>query len=165
MCVIDPAAPGGIWMVDALYLPATRDTVVVVDGQRRPLAQTLPMVTLAPDAEWFRRGEPLAIRMSPTLELEYTTWQMAREIGADELAYLGTVRGVPVYAAASDVAAVRTDFQTLRQQRATHDLDALLRDRADLRNALMGVQYLYVPLRGTGCVFQTMRQTEPVIKK
>jgi hypothetical protein len=80
---------------------------VVVEGQRRPLAQTLPTVTLAPDADWFTRGEPLAIRMSPTLNLEYTTWQTARVIEAGELAYLGTVRGVPVYAAAGDVAGPR----------------------------------------------------------
>jgi hypothetical protein len=41
----------------------------------------------------------------------------------------------------------------------------LLRDRADLRNALRNVQFMYVPVRGVGCVFQPLHQIEPVIKK
>jgi hypothetical protein len=137
----------------------------VVEGQRRPLAGTLPTVTMAPDADWFVAGEPLTVRLTPTLNLEYTTWQTARVIEAQELTYLGNVRGVPVYAAAGDVAGIRADLETLRQQRATNDLNVLLQDRRDLRDALTGVQFLYVPLRPVGCVFQTMRQIEPVIKK
>lgn len=166
VCVIDPAAPNGIRMVNAIYLPETGDTLVTVDGRRRALATTLPgNVMLASEADWFVRGEPLALELAPDLTLEYTTWQSGRVIEANELAYLGTVRGVPVYASASDVRDIRGDLESLRRAEMTDDLDHILDERADLRAELEDVQYLYVPLRATGCVFQTVQQVEQVRKK
>lgn len=165
VCVIDPAAPGGIQMVDAIYLPETRDTMVVVNGTRRPLSATLPQVMLANEADWFVRGEPLAMEVAPDYTLEYTTWQSARMIEADELVYLGDVRGVPVYAAADDVEDVREELEDLRDARADNDLGEILEENRELRGEVEDIQYLYVPLRPTGCVFQTVRQVEQVRKK
>lgn len=165
VCVIDPAAPGGIRMVDAVYVPQTRDTMVVVGGERQQLTATLPQITLANDADWFVRGEPLAMQVAPDYTIEYTTWQSARMIEADELTYLGDVRGVPVYAANDDVGDIREQLTELREARTDNDLAGILEENRELRRELEEVQYLYVPLRSTGCVFQTVRQVEQVRKK
>lgn len=165
VCVIDPGAEGGIQMVDAIYLPETRDTMVVVNGERRMLQTTLPRVTLANEADWFVRGEPLAMQVAPDYTIEYTTWQSARMIEADELTYLGDVRGVPVYAANDDAADFQDQLEDLREARMDNDLAAILEENRELRREVEEIQYLYVPLRPTGCVFQTVRQVEQVRKK
>jgi hypothetical protein len=161
--VIDPMAPGGVRMVDAIFLPQTGDTVVVVEGERRPIAETLPDAALDRDAPFFVRGEPVRLRLTPTLALEYTAWETARVIEARELTYLGQIQGAPMYASSTDVANIRTILETLRQERGTHDLDVLLHERRDLRDALIDVQYLYVPLMSVGCVFQPLRQVDNIM--
>ncbi|HUG39081.1 MAG TPA: hypothetical protein VMM12_01280 [Longimicrobiales bacterium] len=165
VCVIDPAAPGGIRMVDAIYLPERGDTMVVVSGQRQALRGTLPRVMLANESDWFVRGEPLQLRLAPDLTLEYTTWQSGRVIPATDLEYLGNVRGLPVYASRNDVEDFRTDLRELRRAQANNDLDAILAARADIRSEIEDIQFLYVPLRPVGCVFQTVQQVEQVRKK
>lgn len=165
ICVIDPAAPGGIRTVNAIYLPERGDTMVVVNGTRRALNTTLPDVMLASEADWFVRGEPLTLTLAPDLTLEYTTWQSGRVIPANELEYLGTVRGVPVYASRNEVADVIADIRELREAEMTQDLDDILDEREDIRGQIEEIQYLYVPLRPTGCVFQTVQQVEQVRKK
>lgn len=161
ICVIDPSAPGGIRIVNAVYRPDTGDTLV--DG--RAFSTTLPDVMLASEADWFVRGEPLQLTLAPDLTVEYTTWQSARMIEADELTFLGTVRGVPVYAASDDVQDIDEELRELRSAQMTNDLDDILEQRADLREDIEDVQYLYVPLRPTGCIFQTVQQVEQVRKK
>lgn len=166
VCVIDPDGTTGIRTVNAIYLPETGDTLVTVDGQRQPLANTLPTgVRIVDDADWFVQGEPLAIEVAPTVTLEYTTWQSGRVIPAEDLEYLGTVRGLPVYAAADDVRDFRSDLQELREAERSDDLDDILDERADLRSEFEDIEYLYVPLQRTGCVFQTLEQVEQVLKK
>ena len=166
VCVIDPAAENGIRTVNAIYLPERGDTMVVVNGNRQTLRSTLPgNVMLASEADWFVRGEPLALNLAPDLTLEYTTWQSGRVIQASELAYLGTVRGLPVYASANDVSDIRADLRELRRAQMSDDLDDILDEREDIRGEIEDIQYLYVPLRPTGCVFQTVQQVEQVRKK
>ena len=165
VCVIDPAAPSGIRTVSAIYLPERGDTMVVVNGVRRELNTTLPNVMLASEADWFVRGEPLTLTLAPDLTLEYTTWQSGRVIPATDLEYLGTVRGVPVYASADEVEDIRADMRELREAQMSDDLDDILDEREDIRGQIEEIQYLYVPLRPVGCVFQTVQQVEQVRKK
>ena len=165
VCVIDPGAPGGIRTVSAIYLPERGDTMVVVNGQRQALRGTLPRVMLASEADWFVRGEPLQLALAPDLTLEYTTWQSGRVIPATDLAYLGTVRGLPVYASSNDVRDFRADLDELSRAEASDDLNDILDERQDIRDEIEDIQYLYVPLRPTGCVFQTVQQVEQVRKK
>lgn len=166
VCVIDPGSPTGIRTVNAIYRPEQGDTLVTVNGQRRALSTTLPpRVMVANEADWFVRGEPLALELAPDLTLEYTTWQSGRVIPANDLEYLGTVRGLPVYASVNDVRDFRSDLRELREAERSDDLDDILDERADLRDELEDIEYLYVPLRPTGCVFQTVQQVEQVRKK
>ena len=161
VCVIDPGAPGGIRTVNAVYRPDTGDTLV--NGQA--IATTLPDVMLANEADWFVQGEPLRITLARNMTVEYTTWQSARMIEANELTFLGTVRGVPVYAATEDVADIQDELNDLRAAQASNDLNEILEQNAQLRDEIEDVQYLYVPLRPTGCIFQTVQQVEQVRKK
>lgn len=165
VCVIDPAAGSGVRMIDAIYLPETRDTMVVVNGARRPISATLPRVMLANEADWFVRGEPLALTLAEDYTLEYTTWRSGVMIEADQLAYLGTVRGLPVYAADDDVQDVIEEINELRRAQRSDDLSAILEQREDLHEDIEDIQYLYVPLQPTGCIFQTVQLVPQVRKK
>ncbi len=165
VCVVDPGATNGLRMVDAIYLPATRDTVVVMNGTRRAFNTTLPTVTVANEADWFVRGEPLTVTLTDDATIEYTTWQSARMIEANQLTYLGTSRGLPVYASTDDVRDLRTAWAAAQRGAGSWDLNAILAQDAMVAAGLEEVEYLYVPLRKSGCVFQTVRIVEQVRKK
>ena len=160
----DQQAEGGLVEMDAIYLPETQDTLVEEMGQRRPFTTVVPDVMLAEEADWFVAGEPLTFTYNGTT-VEYQTWQSARMIEADRLTFLGTSRGLPVYASTEDVMEIREDWMDAREAAMTDDLDDILEENAELANELEDVQYLYVPLRATGCVFQTVRVVEQVRKK
>ena len=165
VCVIDPSAANGITTVDAVYLPETRDTMVVVNGQRRAFATTVPRVMVANEADWFVRGEPLTVNIADNATIEYTTWQSARMIESDRLALLGMSRGLPVYANRDDVRDFWEDWEDAREAAMSNDLDDVIEENNELAAELEEVQFLYVPLRPTGCVFQTVRVVEQVRKK
>lgn len=165
VCVVDPSADNGLRMVDAIYLPETRDTVVVVSGMRRAFSTTVPRVMVANETDWFVRGEPLTVNIGSNATIEYTTWQSARMIEANRLTYLGTSRGLPVYASTDDVSGMRTPWNNARMAAGSNDLNAIIAEDAELAAQLEEVEYLYVPLRPTGCVFQTVRIVEQVRKK
>lgn len=165
VCVVDPSVEGGLTTVDAIYLPETRDTVVVRNGTRRAFSTVVPRVTVANEADWFVRGEPLTMTLADDATIEYTTWQSARMIDADQLTLVGTSRGLPVYASVDDVRDFRTDWDAARRAAGTDDLDAIVAQNAALAAELEDVEFLYVPLRPTGCVFQTVRVVEQVQKK
>ena len=164
VCVVDPSADAGLMEVEAIYMPETGDTLVVQNGMRRDFATIVPDVMMANEVEWFVQNEPLTLE-TDGMTLEYTTWQSARMIDADQLYYVGMVRGLPVYANASDVADIRDEWEELRDAAMTDDVNELLEERAELAEELEEIQYLYVPLRPTGCVFQAVRQVEQVRKK
>jgi chromosome segregation ATPase len=86
-------------------------------------------------------------------------------IDANRLMYLGTSRGLPVYASTDDVMDIREEWTDAREAAASGDIDDILEENRELARELEEVQYLYVPLRPTGCVFQTVRVVEQVRKK
>jgi hypothetical protein len=163
VCVIDPAAPGGIRMVQAAFRPATRDTVVTVDGQRVALRTTIGTVPTAAGADWFVQGRPLAVMTTPQ-RVEFVTYGTARMVESSDLTFLGTVNGVPVYGDRTQVAALGTELADLHRTQATTDLGTLLATRTQLRQRVAGVDILYVPMQPTGCVFQPVQRVEDVRK-
>ncbi len=166
VCVIDPSAATGLTMVDAIYLPETRDTMVVVNGTRRAFTTAIPAnVMVANETDWFVRGEPVTVTMGRNATIEYTTWQSARMIESNQLVMIGTSRGLPVYASVDDVRDFRTDWEAARTAAGSNDLNAIVAQNAALAAELEDTEFLYVPLRSTGCVFQTVRVVEQVRKK
>ncbi|MFW6330213.1 MAG: hypothetical protein ACOC3J_00675 [Gemmatimonadota bacterium] len=165
VCVIDPDTEYGLVEMEAIYLPETRDTMVMRDGMRRDFGTVVPDVMLANEADWFVRGEPLTINIGPGATIEYTTWQSARMIDADQVMMIGTSRGLPVYASRDDIAGFSADWEAARDAAMSDELDDILEENAELAAELEEIQYLYVPLRATGCVFQTVEMVEQVRKK
>ncbi|MBR9988486.1 MAG: outer membrane beta-barrel protein [Gemmatimonadetes bacterium] len=163
VCVVDPTVRSGLRMQSAYYRPATRDTVVMVNGQRVPLHNAVGSVMVVRDADWYVRGEPLVLRVGSE-RFEYVAYQGARRIDADALAYLGTINGYPVYADRDEVADVVDAMASARDAERSGDLSRILDQRADLRDEINDVEYLYVPIEPTGCIFQTLQPMAPVLK-
>jgi hypothetical protein len=91
------------------------------------------------------------------------TYGGPRAIEPSDLALLGTLNGTPVYAAADDVADIRSDLQDLQQARQQRDLQEIARASSRLRDEIAELDVVYVPLE-PGCVFQPMRRAEEVRK-
>ena len=163
VCVIDPTSSTGVRTQNAIFLPERGDTMVIVNGERTLLRTSIGHVMVARDADWYIRGQPLVMNVG-NRRIEYLTYQGARHIEADRLAYLGTINGYPVYADRDEVADVIVPIQTLRAERPGADLGTLLVNRRDLRDRVEDVRFLYVPLEPTGCVFQTVQVMEQVRK-
>lgn len=162
VCVIDPTAPGGIRMQSA-FLVAGRDTVVTVDGTDRPLNTAVGNVSVASNADWFVRGEPLTMRIG-TRNVEFATYGSARVVEATDLAFLGTVNGIPVYADRNEVAEIITELDELNRANQGRDLGQILEENRELRDEIDDVKVLYVPMHSTGCVFQAVQRQEEVRK-
>lgn len=163
VCVVDPTAANGLRMQDAFYVVGTPDTMVVVNGQRMPLRTAVGNVMVARNAEWYVRGQPLTLQFASD-RMEFLTYQGAVNIEADRLAYLGTISGYPVYAEREVAADLAADMAELRAAQASNDLADILDERRDIRGELDDLEYIYIPLDATGCVFQPLRLMEQVRK-
>jgi opacity protein-like surface antigen len=159
VCVIDPAAPGGIRMQEAWFRQQQRDTVVEVGGQRVALRTQVTDIPTAARADWYVRGEPLAF-MVGTRRMEFQTWQTPRQIEANQLTYLGRVNGVPVFADRDEAQRFATQLQTARAARADHELTQILAGDRVLRDAVADLAALWVPMQPVGCVFQGFQPAE-----
>src|SRR5688572_1120939 len=163
VCVVDPTSSTGIRTQNAIFLPERGDTMVIVNGERTLLRNSIGHVMVARDADWYIRGQPLVMNVGNN-RVEYLTYQGARHIEADRLSYLGTINGYPVYADRDEVADIIVPIQTLRAEQPGADLGTLLVNRRDLHDRVEDVRFLYVPLEPTGCVFQTVQVMEQVRK-
>jgi hypothetical protein len=163
ICVVDPTAPGGIRMQSA-FLVGGRDTVVVVGTEDRPFSTSVGTVAVASNADWYVRGQPLVINVGTTNTIEYATYGSARMIEASDLAYVGTVNGMPVYADRDDVVEFNDELVELNRTRAGTDFGVILNDNRELRTEFNNVKVLYVPMNASGCVFQAVQLQEQVRK-
>lgn len=163
VCVVDPTADNGLRMQQATYLVDAGDTVVTVNGQRQPLSSAVGNVVVAGNQPWYVSGAPLTVNVGNT-SYEYLTYQGAVRIESDRLTYLGTVNGLPVYADRDQVADVRSQIADARSAQATGDLEDILEQEQDLREAVDALQVVYVPLQPTGCVFQPLQRQQQVRK-
>lgn len=162
VCVVDPTAPGGIRMQAATLIEG-RDTVITVGGTDRPLRESVGNVMVASNADWYVRGQPLSMRVG-TQNIEFATYGSARVIDAADLAFLGTVNGIPVYADRAEVQDVIEELDELNAANRGTDLGKILEEHKDLREDLNDVKIVYVPLYATGCVFQGVQRQEEVRK-
>jgi hypothetical protein len=92
ICVIDDQ--GNIQVVDAIFLPETGDTMVVVDGQRRAFATVYPTdARYAAGQRWFVDNEPIHV-----MDQRYVKTGLPRIIQPQELTRVGEYQGVSVFA-------------------------------------------------------------------
>jgi len=165
VCVIDPSAPGGIRMErTAFYMSnAPRDTMITVNGSQVLLRNSVGNVMVAQNADWYVRGQPLTM-MVGTEKVEFVTTGSARMVDASDLAFLGTVNGMAIYADKDDVKDVQAEIDELNRAQRGGSLSKILEEHKDLREDLAKVKTFYVPLQPTGCVFQAVLQQEQVRK-
>lgn len=152
VCVVDPTAATGLRTETATVTLATNDTTVMVNGTATPLRTaytTVPVVTAAP---WYVQGQPLTIGTGRNA-LAYVSFGTARNIDAADLAYVGTVNGLPVYAN-------KTDVTTLTIPSPAVEIGTT----PALVTGLKNVQVLYVPVSAYGCNFQPIQMQQAVRK-
>ncbi len=164
VCVVDPTNTAGLRTLDAVFVPSTNETYVTQNGNRVLLTTAYGSAPVASGADWFVQGQPLTLSIGPSGKAQYTTYGSSRMINATDLGYLGTVRGLPVYADRDDIKDVQHQLDELRTARANGDLNDILNQQKDLQKRLDTMKVVYVPLQPTGCVFQAMQRVEEVRK-
>ncbi|MGH7477436.1 MAG: hypothetical protein ACRELD_14310 [Longimicrobiales bacterium] len=157
VCVVDPGTDFGISDVDALYVPDTRDTVVLIYDQRLPLSAALASVMVAPQADWYVAGRDLVIAVGDRA-MRFAARGGARQIAAEDLAYLGDVDGLPVYASRVETPDLRQLLARDRRARNTNELVDVLAQDPDLEARFAQIDLLYVPLQATHCIFQGLER-------
>src|SRR5690606_10185805 len=159
VCVIDPNTYD-VGYINAVYVPSRGDTLVTVNGQRTPIATAYPerAPLYVSTARWFTTGAPLTIDVNG-METEWVTYGGGRVIDPNDLAFLGTVDGTPVYANVDDVRAILDDLEGARP----HQLEDRLEEMREMREVFDELEVIYVPLE-TNCVFQPLRRVEEVRK-
>ncbi len=158
LCALSPHSSAGLRHLEALRIEGHADTLALVEGRRLPLSEVVGEVPTARQTAWFSAKKPLVLAVGPRT-LRYQIYDVGRVIEAGDLAYLGTLDGMPVYAAAADVAPVEKELKPLLAE--DRDLAHLLVKSAALRTQLRAVDVLYVPLTRTGCVFQPLLRMTP----
>ena len=134
-----------------------------MNGSDRPFRESIGNVMVASNADWYVRGQPLTMTVG-TQKVEFATYGTARTVEASDLAFLGTVNGVPVYADKDEVNDVIEELNELNKAQRGTDLGKLLEEHKDLREDLEDVKVVYVPLYASGCVFQGVQRQEEVRK-
>jgi opacity protein-like surface antigen len=157
VCVVDPTSAEGVRMITATRNLTTGDTTVNKNGTTMSLSSALGNVPVAGNATWYIRGAPLTLGMGPK-PLQFTPVGGERHIEASQLAYLGTVDGMPVFADRNTVAPGLTNLGP------NTDLNRLLTESADARKAFESVSVLYVPTQPSGCAFTAVQKVQEVRK-
>ncbi|HEX9106054.1 MAG TPA: hypothetical protein VF832_02470 [Longimicrobiales bacterium] len=150
VCTVNPTT--GLTSTTVSINPATNDTTVMINGQNMALAQAYTSVPVASGATWYVQGQPLVIG-SGRDALNYVSYGSARNIDMNDLTYVGTVNGLPVFANRSDVT-------NLTIPNPVVDISS----NPTLITGLRNVQVVYVPLTAYGCNFQPLQIQQAVRK-
>jgi len=156
VCLVDPSAPGGLRTVTATHDLSTNDTTINVNGRTQRLSEVTANVPVASGSTWFVQGQPLEIGTGANA-LKFVPLGGGRMIEANSLSYIGNVQGMPVYADASTLGPVAGFTPGA-------DLSQAVDQRPLIRQALMKIDVVYVPLQATGCTFQPMQMQAEVRK-
>ncbi len=152
VCVVNPAAPTGLVMDTVTINTTTNDTTVMINGTATPIRTAFTAVPVAATAPWYVQGQPLTLGTGRTA-VAYVSFGTARNVAPEDLTYLGTVNGLPVYAS-------RTDVATLTIPSPPGEIGT----NAALVTGLRNVQVLYVPVSPYGCNFQPVQLQQAVRK-
>src|SRR5690606_38123632 len=137
VCVVDPQS-AQLREIQAVYRPSKGNTLVQMNGQRVDISTAYP--TTAPvyarNASRFVTGQPLSFTVMGQ-RYEWVTFGGTRIIDPDDLVLLGRVNGLPVYADADDVAAVRARLNGMAE------LDDMLERDAELRDVVNDLDVVY----------------------
>ncbi|MGH7466689.1 MAG: hypothetical protein ACRENP_01760 [Longimicrobiales bacterium] len=158
VCMIDPMFAGGVRNVTATRNLSTGDTTIMKNGDKVRLSDAVANIPVVSGSPWYVSGAPFEIGTAPN-RLLYVSVGGARMIEPSDLAYLGTVNGLPVFADRLTLSPGLTNLGP------NTDLNRIVVESADARHALEQVAVIYVPLQPTGCVFQALQKQVEVRKK
>jgi hypothetical protein len=165
VCVVEPNG-FAIRTVEAVRVPAENRVYVTQGGQRVAFETAHP--ANAPiyvrSATWYMSDQPLLINLETNERIaaadrnriELVTFGSPAQRAANDLVFVGTINGTPVYAGRTDVQPFRTKLET--QFTTTTDLTTILRADADLAREFGGVNTYYVAVE-PNCVFQPVSVT------
>jgi hypothetical protein len=147
---VDPSVWGGLREVHIAFMPGAADTFAVAGRRRVPADSAIAEVAGLP---WAAARQPLEL-MAGRVRRRFAPYGVARIINAADLAFIGSVRGLPLFVAAADVEGVRGELEDAA--RSPSGLVRALEQRRVLRDRLDRVDVLYAPVQATGCIFQPL---------
>lgn len=147
-------------MISAVFSPVSGDTLTVVQGRRVPLDLAVSGDwSLPTESEWFLRDEALRLAgQEPSGE--FYAYGTARRIDPTEVEMVALAGSVPIYAAATEAAQIRSAVDAIERAAADRDLGAYLDAAATMEQNRGSV--VYAPLQRTGCVFQAFVAAQAV---
>jgi hypothetical protein len=166
MCVVD-ANGYQVRTIETITVPSENRVYVMRNGQRVPVDVAYP--ANAPiyvrGATWFMNDQPLTVSLETTTvnvpadqrnRLELVRFGSTGTRSANDLVFIGTINGTPVFANRADVGAFRPRLE--RHLSTSTDLGTILRADADLAREMGQVDTYYVAVE-PNCVFQPMSVT------
>src|SRR5207253_7915009 len=106
--------------ISAIYRSATSDTVVLQASGRLPLGKVAEAIPVAQNSPWYAANQPLTIVVGRRRS-EFARYATPRIIAPGEVALLGRMAGLGVYAHAREVAPMRAILDA--ESAAGQDLD------------------------------------------
>ncbi len=158
LCALAPDSATGLRTLETVRRADRPDTLALVGDQRVSLAQAMGAVRVVDDAPWLSSAGGFDLAVGGRVE-RYRLYDVGRVVAPTDLAYLGTVDGIPVYVATTDLVPIQPS--RLWAAAGTHDLASLIQADATLRARMRSIDVLYVPLRPTGCIFQPLLRGAP----
>jgi hypothetical protein len=161
LCIVDPAALGGVSMHTARVLE-NGDTLVNVAGSDKPIHTQHANFPAASGSDWYVNGRPLTIGNGGR-GIERFLYGPAQVItNADRLAFLGFVRGTPLFADRKDVTKYIDQLTAIYRRTPNRELGDILAKNRILWSQVDNTPLLYVPVFVVGCVFQGVITPEAI---
>jgi opacity protein-like surface antigen len=166
MCVVDPNGYQ-VRTIETVMVPSEQRVYVMRNGQRVPVEAAYP--ASAPiyvrGATWYMNDQPLTVSLETGTvnvpadqrnRLELVRFGSTGTRSANDLVFIGTINGTPIFANRADV----TSFRSRLEQKlsTSNDLGTILRTDADLAREMGQVDTYYVAVE-PNCVFQPMSVT------
>jgi hypothetical protein len=166
MCVVD-ANGFQVRTIETITVPSENRVYVMRNGQRVPVDVAYPATApiYVRGATWFMNDQPLTVSLETTTvnvpadqrnRLELVRFGSTGTRSANDLVFIGTINGTPVFANRADVGAFRSRLE--RHLSTSTDLGTILRADADLAREMGMVDTYYVAVE-PNCVFQPMSVT------
>jgi hypothetical protein len=151
VCVIDTIAPGGMMTISAIAVPASHDTVVIQPEGRVSIGKLTAGPKVLAEATWITAKNPLTLSAAGG-RVVFKPAGTAKPFATGQVALLGMMRGVPVFAKPTEGGAMRAEVESLSARGI--DLEKALAQRLSLRRQFDKINALYIPTALVGCSFQ-----------
>jgi hypothetical protein len=166
LCVVDPNGYQ-VRTIETIVVPSENRTYVMRNGQRVLVETAYPATgpIYVRGASWYTNDQALVLNLETGTvtvpadqrnRLELVAFGTTGTRSANDMVFVGTISGTPIYANRADVSAFRSRLE--RALSGSTDLGAILRADAELAREMGMVDTYYVAVE-PNCVFQPMSVT------